>query len=433
MFLFVAALSMLTGLAFSLVPALRATRLDLASTLKETSRNGARSKTRLSKALLVGQVAVSLVLLIGAGLFLATFRNLRNVDVGFDPDNILLFRVNPGLIGYEDDMIASLYDRMKERLGVVPAVRSVSLSERAFLSGGIRINRVHFEGQEVVEGPSGVAHMMIVSPEFFETMQIPVLAGRTFDTSDDADAPRVAMINDTAARQFLAGENPLGSRFGYEPEEASEIEVVGVVRDVKYANVRDAEPPTLYLPYLQFPFGSMIFELRTAMDPQGMIAEIQEAVREIDPNLPVMNVSTQVEEIEQRYSQERYFAQSYSLFGGLAVLLTSIGLFGLASYNVVRRTNEIGIRMALGARGRDVTRMVLGESLKLVLLGVVIGLIAALAAGRLVASLLFGLAPADGLTITLAMLVMIAVSSFASYLPARRASRVDPIKALRYE
>ena len=432
-FLFVAALSMLTGLAFSLVPALRATRLDLASTLKETSRSGARSKTRLSKALLVGQVAVSLVLLIGAGLFLATFRNLRNVDVGFDPDNILLFRVNPGLIGYEDDMIASLYDRMKERLGVVPAVRSVSLSERAFLSGGIRINRVHFEGQEVVEGPSGVAHMMIVSPEFFETMQIPVLAGRTFDTSDDADAPRVAMINDTAARQFLAGENPLGSRFGYEPEEASEIEVVGVVRDVKYANVRDAEPPTLYLPYLQFPFGSMIFELRTAMDPQGMIAEIQEAVREIDPNLPVMNVSTQVEEIEQRYSQERYFAQSYSLFGGLAVLLTSIGLFGLASYNVVRRTNEIGIRMALGARGRDVTRMVLGESLKLVLLGVVIGLIAALAAGRLVASLLFGLAPADGLTITLAMLVMIAVSSFASYLPARRASRVDPIKALRYE
>ncbi len=367
---------------------------------------------------------------------LATFRNLRNVDVGFDPDNILLFRVNPGLIGYEDDMIASLYDRMKERLGVVPAVRSVSLSERAFLSGGIRINRVHFEGQEVVEGPSGVAHMMIVSPEFFETMQIPVLAGRTFDTSDDADAPRVAMINDTAARQFHASrwrESPLGSRFGYEPEEASEIEVVGVVRDVKYANVRDAEPPTLYLPYLQFPFGSMIFELRTAMDPQGMIAEIQEAVREIDPNLPVMNVSTQVEEIEQRYSQERYFAQSYSLFGGLAVLLTSIGLFGLASYNVVRRTNEIGIRMALGARGRDVTRMVLGESLKLVLLGVVIGLIAALAAGRLVASLLFGLAPADGLTITLAMLVMIAVSSFASYLPARRASRVDPIKALRYE
>ena len=368
---------------------------------------------------------------------LATFRNLRNVDVGFDPDNILLFRVNPGLIGYEDDMIASLYDRMKERLGVVPAVRSVSLSERAFLSGGIRINRVHFEGQEVVEGPSGVAHMMIVSPEFFETMQIPVLAGRTFDTSDDADAPRVARRDDQrhrgTARQFLAGENPLGSRFGYEPEEASEIEVVGVVRDVKYANVRDAEPPTLYLPYLQFPFGSMIFELRTAMDPQGMIAEIQEAVREIDPNLPVMNVSTQVEEIEQRYSQERYFAQSYSLFGGLAVLLTSIGLFGLASYNVVRRTNEIGIRMALGARGRDVTRMVLGESLKLVLLGVVIGLIAALAAGRLVASLLFGLAPADGLTITLAMLVMIAVSSFASYLPARRASRVDPIKALRYE
>ena len=421
-FIFVTALSVATGVAFSLIPAMRATRLDVSSALKENSRSVAGSRTRLSKALLVGQVAVSLVLLIGAGLFLSTLRNLRDVDVGFDPDNILLFRVIPSLNGYEDDRIAALYDQMKERLGSIPGVRSVSLSRTAFLSGSISTSSVHFQGREVARGPSSVVHMMTVSPEFFETMQIPVLAGRVFNASDGTDSPRVAMINDAAARERLGGENPLGRRFGFSPEENSEVEVIGVVRDVKYADVREAEPPTVYLHYPQGSFGSMTFELKMATDPQEMVPGVREAVRQVDPNLPLMNVSTQAEQIENRFRQERFFSLSYSLFGGLAVALASIGLFGLASYNVGRRTNEIGIRMTLGTQRWDVTRMVLGESLTLVLLGVTIGLGAALAASRLITSLLFGLAPTDGLTIALPILVMIVVFSSAGYLPARRAS-----------
>ena len=432
-FAFVALLSIATGVIFSLIPALRATRLDVASSLKENSRSVAGSKTRLSKALLVLQVAVSLVLLIGAGLFLNTLRNLRNVEVGFNPNNILLFRVDPRLNGYEDERMAALYQQMQDTLQTIPGVRSVSLTRTAFLSGSTSTSGVYAQGRERIEDVSNSAHMMTVSPEFFGTLEIPLLAGRVFDDRDSQDASMVAVINDAAAKHFFSGENPLGLRFGFQRENDGDIEVVGVVRDVKYSNVRDPEPPTVYLPYLQRTFSSMIFELKTASDPQTMVPTVRETVRGIDPNMPLMNVSTQAEQIEQRFSQERFFALAYSLFGGLALVLASIGLFGLASYNVVRRTNEIGIRMALGAEARDVMRMVLGESLILVAIGVAVGLATALAAGRLISSLLFGLAPTDGYTVVAATLVMILVSAFAGYLPARRASRVDPMVALQYE
>ena len=432
-FSFVALLSVATGIIFSLIPALRATSLDVASSLKENSRSVAGSKTRLSKALLVLQVAVSLVLLIGAGLFLNTLQNLREVDVGFNPENVLLFRVDPRLNGYEDDRMAALYEQMRETLGTIPGVRSVGLTRTAFLSGSTSTNRVYAQGRETMEGDSISAHMMTVSPEFFGTLEIPLLAGRMFDNRDGQDASKVAIINDTAAKHFFSGDNPLGLRFGFQREDDGDIEVVGIVRDVKYSNVRDPEPPTVYLPYLQRTFGSMIFELKTASDPQVMIPTVRETVRGIEPNMPLMNVSTQSEQIEQRFAQARFFAMSYSLFGGLAVLVASIGLFGLASYNVVRRTNEIGIRMALGAERWDVTRMVLSESLILVVIGIGIGLATALAAGRLITSLLFGLAPTDGITVVGATLVIILVSALAGYLPARRASRVDPMVALQYE
>jgi predicted permease len=432
-FSFVALLSVATGIIFSLIPALRATRLDVASSLKENSRSVSGSKTRLSKALLVQQVAVSLVLLIGAGLFLNTLQNLREVDVGFNPDNVLLFRVDPRLNGYEDDRMAALYEQMRETLGTIPGVRSVSLTRTAFLSGSTSTNRVYAQGRETMEGNSISAHMMTVSPEFFGTLELPLLAGRMFDNRDGQDASKVAIINDAAAKHFFSGDNPLGLRFGFQREDDGDIEVVGIVRDVKYSNVRDPEPPTVYLPYLQRTFGSMIFELKTASDPQVMIPTVRETVRGIEPNMPLMNVSTQSEQIEQRLAQARFFAMSYSLFGGLAVLVASIGLFGLASHNVVRRTNEIGIRMALGAQRWDVTRMVLSESLILVVIGIGIGLATAWAAGRLITSLLFGLAPTDGITVIAATGVIILVSALAGYLPARRASRVDPMVALQYE
>jgi predicted permease len=431
-FAFVTALSFMTGIAFGLVPALRATRVVLSASLKESSRSVSGSRTILSKSLLVLQVAVSLVLLIGAGLFLRTLQNLRNVEVGFNTQNLLLFSVNPQLNRYDEQRIAILYEQMKEGLHAVLGVRSVSLSRTALLAGSISTSGVHIQGRE--SGARGNnTHMMTVSPEFFETMEIPVLAGRGFSARDSRNAPKVAMINETGARRYFPEGNPLGRRFGFSPEESGEFEIVGILRDTKYSSVRDAPPPTVYLPQLQGPLGGATFELRTAGDASRMIPAVREAVRRIDPSLPLTNFSTQAEQVERRFAQERLFALACSLFGGLALLIASIGLFGLMSYNVVRRTNEIGIRMALGAQRWDVIRMVLRESLALVVIGVALGLGTALAASRLIRTLLFGLAPNDALTIASAIFLMILVSTVAASLPARRASRVDPMVALHYE
>jgi predicted permease len=264
-------------------------------------------------------------------------------------------------------------------------------------------------------------------------MQIPLVAGRGFTGADSENAPQVAVINEAAARRYFPNERPIGRRFGPSVETSGRFEIVGIVRDAKYNSVRDAPPPTLYMPYLQRCCPAVTFEVRTATDPAAFISAVRGAVREIDPNLPLINVTTQAEQVEARLAQERLFAQAYALFGALALLVASIGLFGLMSYNVARRTNEIGIRMALGAERRHVVRLVMKESMTLVAMGVVIGLIAALAAGRLVAAILFGLAPTDPATIAVAVSVMIGVSAIAGYLPARRASHVDPMVALRYE
>jgi predicted permease len=264
-------------------------------------------------------------------------------------------------------------------------------------------------------------------------MEMRLQAGREFSAHDSFEAPRVAIINEAAVRKFFANEPALGRRFGSNPENNGEFEIVGVVSDAKYDSVREAAPPTLYVPYVQSQPGGMAFEIRTAADPAGSLGAIREAVRRIDPNLPMMNVTTQVELIETRFAQERLLARAYSVFGGLALLIASIGLFGLMSYSVTRRTNEIGVRMALGAERRDVVRMIMSESQRLVAIGLALGLGTAIAAGRLVASLLFGLQPTDVATIVLAAAILGAVSAVAGYLPARRAARVDPMAALRAE
>lgn len=243
----------------------------------------------------------------------------------------------------------------------------------------------------------------------------------------------MAVINEAAARRFFGTENPIGRHFGESVETTGDFEIVGLLHDTKYDSVRDPAPPTMCIPYRQARLGSAVFELRTANAPTSVVASVREAVRQVDPNLPVTDVSTQIEEIETRFAQEQLFAQAYALFGGLALLLASIGLFGLMSYSVSRRTNEIGIRMALGARREDVLRLVMRESMTLVVVGVVVGLAAAAVAVRFVVALLFDVAPRDAATLAAAIAVMSLVAAFASYLPARRASRVDPTVALRYE
>ena len=426
---FVVVLSLGAGLTFSLVPALRSTRLDLAGTLKEQNRSVARPRTPLGKALLVVQVAVSLVLLVGAGLFLKTLSNLRDVDVGFKPDNLLLARLDPSRSGYDSEQAVSVYERITEKLQVIPGVRAVSLSRFAFLNGSTWVSTLHVEGQDRVDGFN--SHMMTVAPNFFEAMGIPLLAGHTFEAQDGRDAPPVVVINSTAARELFGSDNPLGRRVGFSPEERSEFQVIGVVQDVKYNSVRDVAPPTTYRSTVQSPLSNATFVIRTAGPPSALTAAVHDAVQQVDPRLPLMDVRTQSAAIEQRLSEERLFALAYTSFGGLAILLAAIGLFGLASYSVGQRTNEIGIRMALGADASGVTRMVLGESLILVAVGVVAGIVGVLLAGRLVASLLFDLAPTDPLTIVQSVVVLVMVSALAGYLPARRAARVDPVAALQ--
>ena len=434
---FVLLVTGLTGLLFGIAPALRGTGMNVNSALKETSRGVVGSRSVLSKILLVVQVGMSLVLLVGAGLFLRTLSNLRHVDVGFNPQNLVLFRVNPALNRYDEKRMTALYRDMLERLGTVPGVRGAAMSQPALLSGSVNSTSIYIQGRVYPPGrPQGDANdinRLVISPNFFEVMGIPVIKGRGFTARDDGAAPKVVVINEAAARKFFPNEDPLGKHYGNSVETTGTFEIVGVLRDTKYNSVRDAAPPTMYVPYAQSRLGNAVFELRTAAAPSGVMGAVREAVRQIDPNLPLTDVSTQIEQVERRFAQEKLFAQAYTLFGGLALLLASIGLFGLMSYNVSRRTNEIGIRMALGAQRSDVLGLVMRESMILVAIGIVLGLVAALSASSFVKSLLFGLPPTDPLALAAAMAIMVIVSGLAGYLPARRASKVDPMVALHYE
>jgi len=438
-FAFAAALTFVTAMIFGTAPALRATGVDVNTALKENARSATVARSTLSKALLVAQVALSLVLLVGAGLFLNTLRNLRGVDVGFDTMNLMIFRVSPGLAHYDAPRAAALYAGVQQRLASLPGVRGVSASQPALLSGGVSSRDVFFEGLEYGFAPGrpeprgSQLHQVTVSPSFFATLGIPLVAGRLLDDRDDQRAPPVVLINQTAARTYFRGANPIGRRFGSQIEKRTRTEIVGVVGDTKYNSLREAAPPTMYFPIGQRQWPSMAVEVRTASDPAAFITTVRDAVRGLDPNLPLTNMTTQADAIEGRVAQERLFAQAYVLFGLLALALASIGLFGVMSYSISRRTNEIGVRMALGARRADVIAMVMRESMIMVAAGIVIGLGGTVVAGRLVASLLFGLSPTDPPTIAGAMAVMLAVSAIAGYLPARRASRLDPMAALRCE
>jgi predicted permease len=431
---FTIAVSLATGLLFGLAPALRATRVDLTPALKDNARSVTGSRSFLTKSLIIAQVAMSLVLLVGAGLFVRTLRNLQSVDVGFNRENLLLFNVEPALNGYNNAQIAQLYGRMTERLEAVPGVSSATVSLIPLLAGRGRTSSISVQGHTSQSGDEDDAKVNTVGARFFETMEMPILVGRSLSARDDENAPKVAVINQMMARKYFAGEVPLGRRFGFGgPETSEQIEIVGVARDAKYTGMRAEIEPTVYLPYPQSIPRWATFIVRTNGNPTTMAASIREAVHEVDSNLPLFDVKTQSQQADESLAEERLFARLSSFFGLLALLLACIGLYGVMSYGVARRTNEIGIRMALGATAPRVTRMVMRETMLVVLIGVVIGLGAAVATTRLIAAMLFGLAPTDLTTISFAVILMIAVAALAGYLPARRASKVDPMIALRYE
>jgi predicted permease len=437
-------LSLLTGIVFGIVPALRATRVDLTPTLKDTGRgSSATTRSLLSRSLVVAQVSLSLLLLIGAGLLVRTLINLQRVETGFNEQNLLLFYADPSLLGYKDDRLKDLYQRLFTRLEAVPGVRAVTFSRVPLLSRSS--SNGTFDLPNAKPGPDGrvpqTAEVFFhnVRENFFEAMGIALVMGRTFTAHDDLKAPKVAIVNQTFARKYLTTGNPIGQTFSMDIARPDPIEIIGVVKDAKYTSQRDEVPATMYRSWLHTPGatgGQMSFEVRTTGDPKAYVGAIRQAVREVEPNLPLSNIKTQIEQADETLSMERLFAKLMSLFGVLAQQLASIGLYGVLAYSVSRRTHEIGIRMALGANRRKMLTMILRQGMTLTLIGVALGLAGAYVLTRYLESLnsmLFGVQPRDPLTFIVTAALLIIVALVACFIPARRATKIDPMVALRYE
>jgi predicted permease len=439
---FTAAITILTGILFGLAPALRVTRVELNDALKNNADAGSRGRLTLGKSLIVLQAALSLVLLVGAGLFVRTLQNLHNVNLGFNAENLLVFRADPRVSGHKGEQVSEIYRRMVERIDALPGVVRASFSRHSPLSGGGGTSTVSVPGRTPNDIQVDNVAEILIGPEYFEAMETPLLRGRSLGAQDHAKTPKVAVVNQVFSQRFLADRDPIGAHFFFgrggpneAPDPKSFIEIVGLVRDAKYSTQRQDVRPTMFLPAAQSPRGQgeMSFSVRTVGDPVAMVPTIREAIRQLDPNLPLYGFTTVMEQAAQRLSQERLFARLTSFFGLLALLLASIGLYGVMAHSVGRRTKEIGIRMVLGAERARVVKMVFRESMLLILIGVLIGVGAAIASVHFVSSLLYGLTPNDPLTIVAVALIMLIVAALASYLPARRAAEVDPMIALRVE
>ena len=428
---FLSGVSMLTGIAFGLLPALRATRVDLAGAIKQRSGSIVGSRSVLSKGLIVLQVAMSPVLLVGAGLFLRTLESLKRVDVGFDSRNLLIFNVNPRVSGYDLDRASRLFGQILERMPSVPGVTSAALTRTPLLSATTFVDPTWKQGQPSQAPAVETMFRMDVSPAFFSTMGIPQLRGRGFADRDGPTGPKVAILNEVAARKLFPDGQALGRRIGESFEKSGEFEVVGVLRDTKYGSLREPDPPTMYRCVWQSTQRNLFVVLRTVGEPLAMAETVRAAMRELDPSVPIQAFTSQSEQIAQRFAQERLFARTYAAFGALAVLLACIGLFGLMSYDIARRSGEIGIRMALGAQRRAVLGMVMRESIRVVAIGIVLGLAAVLWAGRFIQSVVYGVSSRDPLTILAAVALIAVVTAIAGGVPARRASNVNPMAALR--
>ena len=420
---FAFAAAAVTAIVIGILPALRASR---------PPEGAPKRRPRLASALLVTQVIMSLALLVGAGLFLGTLLNLQNVDPGFNSDGLVLFTIEPAFNQYDDAKTEALYNELTSNLGALPGVTSVSFSSSSLLGNAWSTSEVYTE----VNGsptPKQSAFTLVVHEDFFHTMEIPLRRGRTFNAGDNAAAPKVAIVNEAFARTLFGDADPVGRRFGGDEDDTDKFEIVGVVADTRHRSLRAAPPQMFFLPHLQADQGARTFEVRTGPSAEAMMSAIRQVVQAADPALPVIALSTYTSALQVQWTQERIIALASVTLGGLTLAVSMIGLFGMMSYAVARRTKEIAIRMALGAQSGGVLRSVLGEALTLVVIGILIGLGVALATTRFLRTLLYGLSPTDPAVIGGAVLLMIAVAAAAAYLPARRAAKVDPIVALREE
>jgi predicted permease len=433
--LFAFLLALGTGLVFGAAPALKASRPDLAPTLKnEAGTLAARSgSTGFRRGLVVAQVALSLLLLIGAGLFQRSLQNLGSIDPGFEPDGLLAFSVDPSLNGYDIDRRLEVLRRIRDEIAAEPGVLSVSLAEVALMTDRRSARTVRVEGYESKEGENMNPGNNGVAPGFFSTMGMTLLSGRDIADTDTAESTKVAVVNESFARYFFGEADPLGRRFGF-GRGPRDVVIVGVVTDGKASSLREQPLRRVYVPYTQSAdLGWVTFYLRAVVDPERLSGPIRELVSEVDATLPVRDFKTMQGQIRKSLFVERLVAALSVSFGIAATLLAALGLYGLMSYAVTLRTREIGIRVALGADGRGVLLMVLGEVVALTLLGVAVGLPSGYALGRLVESELYGLSARDPLTIAIATVSLLAAAILAGYVPAARASRVDPNVALRYD
>jgi predicted permease len=429
---FALAITVLTVLLFGTIPAFRATRINLPASLRGgRGVTGGPARNRLARSLIVGQVALSLALLTGSGLLLHNLVNLINVDTGFDKRNVLLTGVDAGGAGYHEDVrLENMMERVEETVGALPGIHGAAFALSVFDGGGWT-DSIVVPGQPALQ--QDVIHN-IVGTHYLEAMSMPLILGRYLTPRDDHDSQKVAVINETLARTYFPGMSPVGRTFsiGNEPEWQG-LQVVGVVRDAKYMGLQEKQQAAAFYPHAQHWSIVGNFVVRSSGDPKLAIPAIRRAIADVDPNLPVADFTTLGEVVNRSLASPRLVAELSIAFGALAALLASIGIYGVMSYSIARRTNEFGVRMALGALQADVLWMVLRETLQLVTVGVAAGLMLALILNRLMTSILFGLGPADPLAISLATLLMVAVALLAGWLPARRATRIDPTIALRYE
>ena len=434
---FTLAVTALSAVVFGLMPAVSAAGEDMVTALKAGGRGSARNGgNRLTAALVVAQIAISLVLLVGANLFTRSLLNLEHQPFGFDDDHVLLARISPRLAGYTQDNVAMLHRRLYDRISTLPGIRSATIARYSPLGGSRSINSGVVEGYQPKPGASVEFETQIVGPSYPETLGMPLLRGRAIGLQDGAGAQNVAMVNDAFVRQFMPDENPIGRHFGFGDSGAGDIEIVGVLKDARFQDDREAVKPVVFTALLQnasqFALETEI-ELRTNGEPTGAAAELRRAVAEIDPNLPMNDPKTLHSQVSANFDSQRLGARLVSTFGLLALVLACVGLYGVITQGVERRTNEIGIRMALGAQRREVMWMILRDVLVLLAIGVAVGVPMALGAVRFIASQLYGVSAAAPSSVALAAAVLGVVAVVTGMLPARRASRVDPIVALRAE
>jgi predicted permease len=431
---FTFAVTVATAILFGTLPAIRATNIQLTDVLKDgRGPQAAGARNPFARALVVSQVALSLVLMVGAGLFLRSLVNLNDIDTGFNKENVLRLEIDSSSVGYTpgEPREVALNQQIEERVNALPNVKAASFSAFTFHEGSWN-SKILGPGKSIGKDIN-VKHN-VVGNGYFATMQIPLLAGRNFSTSDSSTSQRVSIISEHLAKTLFSTGNPIGRHYGLDvdtPE--NEVTVIGVAKDVKFDTLME-EPVNLdYIPYTQHPWGFGDFEVRYTGSFAPIAAAVQQTIRSIDRSLPITGVTTLDEQVARTLTDQRLVAQLSTFFGLLAVFLSSIGIYGVMSYVVSRRTNEIGIRMALSAARAHVRWLVMREILLLVAIGVAIGIPAAFAGDRFVANMLFGVKSTDPSSLLIAVAFLLTVAAFAGYLPARRASRVDPMEALRYE